>query len=278
VFPPPTPPPEHPPCADPFQLRTRSGGVYTGLPRTLLWEPPLAMPREPRFMVMPISLSNSTTQQTVDTSIGSTIGLFRAEPATWKTAIQTDFFAVVTSRFSRNNYLVDTDFRFGFPITFARGPWQAKVGYEHTSSHLGDEIQALTGKVPIDYIKDELVLGAGRFFFDYRLRIYGETAWAAYENVPGNPSPFRFDVGTEWLRRRNTGGWGQPFAAANVRFDGAVNYDPDLSLQLGWMWRDGTRRFGEARVFGQYYTGHSPFGQYYTTRESWFGLGVAFDY
>ncbi len=229
-------------------------------------------------MVMPTTLSNATTQQTIDTSIGNTIGLIRAQPANWTTAVQSDFFAVVTSRFSQRNYLVDTDYRFGFPITFTRGAWQGKVGYEHTSSHLGDEIQQITGQLPINYIKDELVIGVGRFLFDSRWRIYGEAAWAVHENIPGNPSPFRFDVGTEWLRRRQTGCWGQPFAAANVRFDGAVNYDPDVSLQLGWMWRDGTRRFGEARIFGQYFNGHSPFGQYYLTRESWFGFGVAFDY
>ncbi|VTU01604.1 Protein containing DUF1207 OS=Rhodopirellula maiorica SM1 GN=RMSM_02997 PE=4 SV=1: DUF1207 [Gemmataceae bacterium] len=263
---------------DPFRAETRDGGVYTGLPRTLLWEPPMAMPREPRFLVMPTSLSNATTTDTVDTSIGTTIGLLRGEPAGWKTAVQADFFAVVTSRFSNYDFLVDTDYRFGFPVTFARGPWQWKVGYEHLSSHLGDEIQQRTGQQPIDYVKDEVVLGVGRFLFDDRVRVYGEVAWAAYQNIPGNPSPFRFDVGTEWVRRRCTGCTGQPFVATNWRFDGSTGYDLDYSLQVGWIWRDGTRRFGEARVFGQYYTGHAPYGQFYTTRESWFGVGVAFDY
>jgi hypothetical protein len=263
---------------DPFRAETRDDGIYTGLPRTLLWEPPMAMPREPRFLVMPISLSNGTTQQTIDTSIGTTIGLLRGEPAGWKTAVQADFFAVVTSRFSQRDFLVDTDYRFGFPLTFARGPWQWKVAYEHLSSHLGDEIQQRTGQQPIDYVKDELVLGVGRFLFDARLRVYGEVAWAAYQNIPGSPSPFRFDVGTEWVRRRCTGPTGQPFVATNWRFDGSTGYDLDYSLQVGWIWRDGTRRFGEARVFGQYYTGHAPYGQFYTTRESWFGVGVAFDY
>lgn len=267
-----------PPCDDPFRCTTQKGGAYTFLPRTLLWEPPMAMPREPRFLVMPTTLSNGSTRDTIDTSIGSTIGLLRAQPADWKTVIQPDFFAVVTSRFSQYNYLVDTDYRFGFPVTFARGPWQWKVGYEHMSSHLGDEVQQQTGQQPFPYVKDEFVLGVGRFLFDERWRIYGEVAWAMHENIPGDPSPFRFDIGTEWVRRRQTGGTGQPFVATNTRFDGASGYSPDFSLQVGWIWRDGTRRFAEARVFGQYYTGYSPFGQYYLTRENWFGFGVAFDY
>lgn len=270
------PPPQQ--YRDPFRAETKNGGIYTGLPRTLLWEPPMAMPREPRFLVMPTTLSNGTTEQTIDTSIGATIGLLRGEPAGWKTAVQSDFFAVVTSRFSRHDYLVDTDYRYGFPITFSRGPWQWKIGYEHLSSHLGDEIQQVTGQQPINYIKDEVVLGVGRFLKDGRFRVYGEAAWAAHQNVPGDPSPFRFDLGTEWVRRRCTGPWGQPFVASNVRFDGSADYDPSFALQAGWIWRDGTRRFGEARVFGQYYTGYAPYGQFYNTRESWFGLGVAFDY
>ncbi|MBA4191060.1 MAG: hypothetical protein C0467_24000 [Planctomycetaceae bacterium] len=280
VWQPPVPPPEvdHPVYEDPFRFRTQKGGTYTGLPRTLLWEPPLAVQREPRFMAMPTTLSNASTKDTVDTSIGGTIGLLRAEPANWKTAIQSDFFAVVTSRFSQYNYQIAADYRFGLPVTFSRGQWQWKIGYEHTSAHLGDEAAVMMPRVAFPFVKDEVVFGVGRFMFDGRWRVYGQGAWAAYQNIPGNPSPFRFDLGTEYIHRRCTGCWGKPYAATNLRFDGDVDYSPDMTVQLGWMWRDGTRRFGEARVFGQYFNGHSPYGQFYQDRESWFGVGVAFDY
>jgi len=238
----------------------------------------MAILREPRLMVMPTSLSNGSTQDTVDTSIGATVGLLRGERENWKTVIQSDFFAVVTSRFSQYNYQVAADYRFGFPVTFARGPWQWKVGYEHTSSHLGDEVAQMTGRVAFPFVKDEFVFGLGRYFFDAKLRVYGQVAWAAYQNIPGDPPPFRFDLGTEWVRRRVTGCWGQPFAATNLRFDGDVDYKPDMSLQLGWIWRDPSRRFGEARIFGQYFNGHASYGQFYQDRESWFGFGIAFDY
>lgn len=267
-----------PPCNDPFAFRTGKGGTVTGLPRTLLWESPFAMPRQPRFMVMPTTLSNSTTDQTLETAIGGTLGLLRVEPANWKTAVQVDAFAVVNSRFSQYDFLVDADFRYGIPITLSRGPWHMKFGYEHTSSHLGDEYAVRSGQAPINYIKDEVVLGLGRWMFDERWRVYTEFAWAASQNIPGDPSPFRADVGAEWVGRRATGCWGKPFAAANVRFDGAVDYDPNFTLQLGWQWRDPTRRLGQARVFGEYYTGYSPYGQFFQRRESWFGFGVSFDF
>jgi hypothetical protein len=270
-------PAAHPVC-DPFRYLTRAGGVITGFPRTLLWEPPLASLREPRFLVMPTTLSNTTTQDTVETAIGGTIGFLRLEPAGWRSAIQFDVFGLANSRFADYDYLVGTDYRFGFPISIASGPWHAKIGYEHTSTHLGDETQERTGQVPFDYIKDELVLGLGRYLVDGRWRLYGQMGWAMRQDVPGDPSPFRFALGTEWSRRRMTGWWGQPFAAANLEFDGAVDYDPNLSLQLGWLWRDPDRRLSQFRVFGQYYTGHSPYGQFFLTREDWFGIGAAVDY
>lgn len=266
------------PCDDPFKFRTSKGGAITGFPRTLFWEPPLSMPRQPRFTAMPTTLSNSTTEKTIETTIGGTLGWLRIEPANWKTAFQFDFFALAMSRFSNHDYLVDTDYRFGFPISFSRGPWHGKFGYEHTSGHLGDEYQKLSGQVPFDYVKDELVFGLGRWMFDQRWRVYAEFAWAVSQTIPGDPSPWRFDVGTEWVWCRATGPWGKPFAAANVRFDGAVDYDPSFTLQLGWQWRDPTRRLGQARVYGEYYTGYSPYSQFFQSRESWFGLGVSFDF
>ena len=264
------PPGPPPPCSNPHAV--------TGFPRTLLWEPPLASLREPRFLAMPTTFSNATTQRTAETSIGNTLGLLRIAPVNWPVAFQIDAFAVVHSRFSDYDALVTTDYRAGFPVSFACGPWHGKIGYEHTSTHLGDEIQELTGQVPFDFIRDELVFGLGRYLFDRRWRVYGQVAWAFHQKIPGDPSPVRFAVGTEWVYRRATGWLGSPFAAANLDFDGAVGYSPSLSLQAGWMWRDPERRLSEMRLFGQFYTGYSPYGQFFRTREDWFGLGIAFDY
>jgi hypothetical protein len=271
-------PPGPPPCADPFRWTSARGSVVSGFPRTLLWEPPLAGLREPRFMLMPTTYSSDVTDQTVDTAVGNTLGLLRYEPAGSPTAWQFDVFAVVYSRFSEYDFFVTADYRLGLPISWACGPWHGKFGYEHTSTHLGDEILVRTGRAPFDYIKDEFVLALGRYWFDQRLRVYGQAAWAFSQEIPGDPSPWRFDLGAEWVRRRATGCWGQPFAAGNLEFNGAVDYSPSFSLQGGWMWRDPARRLGQARVFAQYFTGHSLYGQFFQTRENWFGLGVALDY
>ena len=263
---------------DPFTFLTTSGSTWSVFPRTLLWEPPLANLREPRFLGLPNGLSNPFTDQTVDFAIGNTLGLLRRSSADGRRVWQLDLFAVVYSRFSDYDYFVGADYRAGLPLTFAAGPWHGKIGYEHTSTHLGDETLVRFQRLPIDYIKDELVLAVGRYFGEQRLRVYGQVAWAFYQRVPDDPSPFRFDIGAEWVRRRATGPWGQPFAAGNLEFNGASDYNPSLSLQAGWLWRDPGRRLAQGRLFGQYYTGYSPLGQFYLTREDWFGFGFAVDY
>jgi hypothetical protein len=229
-------------------------------------------------MLMPTTLSNPFTKRTLDVDIGNTVGLVRVEPPDSALRLQLDIFGLVATRISQYDFLVATDYRGGLPVTFAYGPWHGKFGYEHTSTHLGDETIARTGRASFDYIKDELVFGLGRWVAADTLRVYGVVGWAFFMDVPGTSDPFRFDLGFEWYRRRATGPRGQPFAAGNVDFNGAVGYNPSLSLQAGWQWRNPDRRLSQLRVFAQYYVGRSPYGQFFQDRESWFGVGIAADY
>lgn len=277
VCPSPVPPAGTPPPG-PFDFRTRSGGRWSGFPGTLLWEPPLAIKREPRMQGLLSSLDNAWTEETVDTSIGLTAGLLRYEPADRGYAVQLDGFAVVMSRFSEWNYEVVADYRAGLPVTFACGPWQGKFGYEHTSSHLGDDTITRTGRQPILYVRDELVAGVGRRMWDDRIRAYGQAAWKFHGTVEGGGSPWRFDAGLEAYWRNATRCWGAPFAAMNLGLDGEVDYDAAWTVQVGWAWRDPTRRLSNARVFGEFYSGRSPYGQFYQTREQFYGFGLSLDY
>jgi hypothetical protein len=250
----------------------------SGFPGTLLWEPPLASKYEPRTQGLLTSLDNNLSRQTVDTAIGLTAGLLRFTPPESHFAVQLDGFAVVFSRFSQWDKLVGVDYRAGLPVTFRHGPWHAKVGYEHTSSHLGDDVAAQTGRRPVEYVRDELVGGIGRRMLGDRLRAYGQAAWGFHQIVQGDPPPFRFDVGLEGFWRYATGWCGAPFAAVNVGFDGAVDYDAAVTVQVGWHWRDPTRRLSSARVFGEFYSGRSPYGQFFQIREQFYSFGLSIDF
>lgn len=259
-----------------FRIITWRESVWTLFPTSLLWEPPLASKWEPRFSATGTSLDNYANENTLDTSIGSTIGLFRVEPVGSSLALQFDIFAVVHTRLSPDD-LIANDYRFGVPISFQRGPWHGKLGYEHTSAHLGDE-GLINGNLPLSrFVKDEIVFGLGRWHEDW-LRIYGQVGYAFYQELPDTDDRFRFDAGFELYRRGPTGWQGTPFIAGNVDFRPESGYDPNLNVQAGWLWRNPQLRLAQFRVFAEYYTGRSVFGQLSNNRENYGGIGIAADY
>ena len=190
---------------------------------------------------------------------------------------QIDLFGVVHTRLSPEDLLA-SDYRFGFPVSFRYGPWHAKVGYEHTSAHVGDE-GIRNGGLPVSsFAKDEIVVGVGRWFEDC-IRVYGQTGYAFFQDLPDETvDRWRFDVGFEAYDRRPTGFCGTPFIAFNADFRGEQGYNGNLTFQAGWLWRNPEQRLADWRVFAEYYTGRSPYGQFLYNRERFAGVGIAVDY
>ncbi len=248
-----------------------------GLPATLLWQPPMANARQPRLALNLTSLKNSTTQQTVDTTIGGELGLFRLTPVEENSlVIEPDFFAFAMSRFSFDRDFTAADFSFGFPLTFAYENWHAKFGYEHLSTHLGDDYVKDTGMMKEGNVHNEIVCGLD-YVFAEQLRIYGVFGAAFSYSTPTPSQPERYDLGVEWSRNQTTDWRGQPFAALDLEFRGDQNFVADTTLQLGWQWKeiDTGRSF---RTGVELYDGRSPYGQFYLIREKWVGYGVWIDF
>ena len=263
-----------------FATYTWRGTRLTAFPNTLLWEPPLAVKKDPRMQFLATDQSNYRSSYTIDTWIGGTQGLWRVEPEGADFAAQVDIFGLVLTRLSPDD-LMAADYRFGVPLSWRWGWWQGKVGYEHTSAHLGDEIIAARGLVTRSFAKDEVVLGFGRFVYD-DLRVYGHLGYAFSFQVPDVETTtghrFRYDVGFEWYNRCPTGFVGTPFVAANVEWRGDQGYTPNLTLQAGWLWKNPFQRLGQARVFVEHYRGRSPYGQFMKDRETYSSVGFGFDY
>lgn len=245
-------------------------------PPTLLWQPPLANLHEPRMSFLSTNLENASTRLTIDTSIGATIALLREAPCNCPGLLfQQDVFAVVQSRFSNNTDYVASDFRFGFPFTAAWNNWSAKIAYEHTSTHLGDDLVTDTGREKRANIRDELVLGLA-YRFGEQVRVYGQWGYASSETPLGG-RPNRFDCGVEWSRQRATGSRGQPFAALDLESREEQDFDGNTSLQFGWQWQGDALR-PSFRVAVELYDGRSHFGQLFQDREQYAGIGLFLDY
>ncbi len=247
------------------------------LPARRLWRPPLANQWQPRMYVKPTTLDNQFTEQTIDTALGATIGLFRCYPTGCPdVAVQLDGFAVHFARWSNLQDAVGGDYRYGLPLTFALGPWHAKISYEHTSTHLGDDYIRMFGRLRVPYIRDEVVFGLDHVWWE-QLRLYGEVAYAFDINVPNEQGRERFDWGLEWCPQGPTGWRGRPFAAFDMDLRPELDYKPNVTLQLGWQWVPETE-YLRARLGVEFYDGRSTFGQFIGMKERWVGLFLAGDF
>lgn len=266
---------------DEFRTFTWMDTGITAFPSSLLWEPGLAVQKDPRMKATYSNQSNFRGGNSLDTSLGGTQGLYRFDFYGRDLQVQTDIFGVVHTRLSPED-VTYADYRFGLPLTAQRGWWQAKVAYEHTSSHLGDRLlRAVPQPVP-SYARDEIVLGFGRILYE-QLRLYGNYAYAFQLIVPGVESSTRtrsrFDMGFEWFDRRSTGFWGTPYLAGNIEWMGSQGFVPNYTVQAGWMWRNPSLRLSQFRVFVEHYRGQSPYGIASAgPREQYTAGGIAFDY
>lgn len=263
-----------------FRYCVWNGTTVTAMPRNLLWQPPFAIKREPRMLLLPTDLNNYRDNWTLDTSIGTTVGMWRVDVPGHDLAFQFDIAAVAHTRLTPDD-LVATDYRYGLPLTARWGPWHAKVAYEHTSAHIGDELirsQRLTF-IP-GMSRDEAVFGLGRWCWD-QLRVYGQISYAwrqAYFTGFTDTFRYRFDYGFEWFHPGPTGWAGTPFAAVNLEHRGDQDFEANFTAQVGWLWRNPYERLSNIRLFAEYYSGGSPYGVFYTTRETFYAVGLSCDY
>ena len=252
------------------------GSAVTAFPSNLLWEPPLASLREPRLALIGSSLANYQNSKSYDATIGATAGLFRVDPIGTDFSFQLDLFGNVISRLTPEELMV-SEYRFGLPLTARWGDWHAKLAYERTASHLGDSSIINLAFTPIVYTRDEAVFGIGRWMWNL-LRVYGQVSYAFHNDTPTPGKRERYDLGFEVYDRCACGISGTPFGAVNLDFRAESSYNTNFSAQAGWMWRNPYQRLASFRIFGQYYSGDSQYGQFSMTKENYYGVGVAGDF
>jgi hypothetical protein len=244
------------------------------LPHGLLWEPPLANQREPRMFG---KFTNANDESTIDTAIGGQFGLLRLAPiGRAHEGLQLDGMAAVFTRFNERRLLVSSDFRAGVPLTYAKGPWQFKLSYEHTSTHLGDEFIAVSGRAQVPHVRDEIVIGLARRFRN-QWRLYGQAGFSFITSDIIGDDRDRYDWGFEWSKQCETTWLGQPFLAFDMDLRSDQDFHPNITVQVGWQWKEMTHR-RSGRIALEFYDGRSPYGQFFLDDEQWFGAAFLFDW
>jgi hypothetical protein len=265
-------------CAGDFPANYAPPWTWQIVPAGLIYRSYLAGPRESRLASV-WNWETSGGQRFWDFAIGGHVGLLRfgtvdgPRPGGFQLDVDAAAFPRLDLR--NNNDLVATDFRGGFPLTFGYGPWEAKLGYYHVSSHLGDEFLIRHPGFPrINYVRDEVVLGVA-YRIRPSLRLYSEAAYAF--NTDGGAQPWHFQFGAECSELGPTGFRGSPFIAVNGHIREEVNWGGSLTAQAGWQWRgDGPGHL--LRVGVNYFNGITEQYSFLNEHEQFVGVGTWYDY
>ncbi len=213
-----------------------------------------------------------------DIALGGHVGILRygdddpVLPHGWQLDIEGAVFPRLDLQSDRQ--MMSADFRFGIPLSFRKGPIETKLAYYHLSSHLGDDfIFENPGHLPINYVRDALVLGVGLRIVE-NMRVYGEAGYAFYRK--GDSLPWEFQFGVDWSRVQPDSRFGSPFFAVNGRIREEVDFGGNVTAQTGWQWRGEEGNL--LRLGFHYFNGKSDAYQFFTEHEEHFGLGLWYDF
>ncbi len=246
------------------------------MPAGLIWHSYLAGSKEPRLSAVFVSDTGVDTK--FDGTVGGRVGLLRYgdssdfRPQGWELDIEGAAF--IRQDLTQDSDVDGYDFRVGIPITYGYGPFQVKLSWYHTSSHLGDEYELKHPTISrINYSRNAVVWGLSYFPVE-SIRLYGEVDYGYWTD--GGNLPWAFQFG--WEYSPVVRGWhGAPFAAMNVYMRQENDFGGPFTFETGWQWRP--LHGGQMIRLGfDYQNGPSNFDQFYKDSEQLIGFGLWYDY
>jgi hypothetical protein len=240
---------------------------------------PLADPAEPRVFMSRLEIKRDAGAfSAAFLGIGYDFGLLRRTGASPHDGWQLSVFGQADSLFNLDlpgDALVNTDFRFGFPLTWRNGPLSMRARLYHQSSHLGDEL-ILGGNAPrrVDLSFEALDLLAAWARAGWRL--YGGAGYVlrtSSERYEGGSLQAGFDYVSApvLLGARLTAG-------LDVKWLEAADWRSGVSAKAGFkVGRQTLERQGLTLLL-EFYEGFAPFGQFFVEDIRYRGLTLQFDF
>lgn len=248
--------------------------VYA-LPEQELFAPLLADPRQPRFSVSYLHYQTSQNEfAAANTAFGEYFGLASGvfgNSGSSQVGIQGGVFALFNLD-APSSDLINADYWIGLPISYRKGPWSYLLRIYHQSSHLGDEF--ILGNPGINRVN--LSYEDMKFLASYeweRWRLYGGGGYIL--NSEPDLAPKHLQGGAEYVRPRAAGRLSF-IAAVDVQAAEELDWRKSHSYQAGFELRSSSPR--RARLMLEYFSGHSPNGQFYRESLRYTGLGLYFGF
>ena len=271
--------------------RTEQAG-YTPLPRGDVFCPLVADPKAPHSFVSIVderagSGASPSTGRLASVGIGDKFGLGRWSGSHPGDGVQLSLTGAVFAQFAlaTSSYdLLNADYVIGIPLSIRRGRGSMRLRVYHQSSHLGDEYLL---REPADRRDREnlsfesvdliLSLDAGP------LRWYGGGE-RLMNREPADLAETVVHAGVEFrpmtwiIPLRGLGGF-RFLAAVDAKSSDEHDWKPSVSARAGLEYDRARsddvpgRRWG---LFGEYYEGPSPYGQFFRERVQYAGIGIHF--
>ena len=176
---------------------------------------------------------------------------------------------------SQNTDLLAEDWRYGLMLMTRWEAWSYRFDVLHHSAHFGDEFLVRTGAARhLEYVSEETGLTVG-YDFDPHLRFYYGGHFAVAQSHTKKPA--RVQAGCEYYleERYFPGGLG-PYVALDLASKQEAEWRVTHSLVLGWALPGLVAgRSLDLQLF--HVAGPTNLGEFYTTDETYTGLGFSVD-
>jgi Protein of unknown function (DUF1207) len=287
---PPGPPPSQGQTALAYGPSSELPWSWHWLPTGLMYRSYLAGVKEPRLgtaWLTDRSLGpyhdtrlNTDDPGTVwDSTLGARVGILRyGTPNAYRPeGFQVDLTGSAQPRlnpYGASSPLLSCDYTIGIPVTYARGKWQYKTGYNHLSSHFGDEFLINNPQflaLRRNYVRDAVMLGVGCYVTD-NLRMFGEFDYAM--GAEDGAQPVELQWGIDYSPAK---AGGAPFFAVYADQRQELKYGGFFVVQAGWQWRGGLA-LSTFRIGLEYFNGKSPQFETFNQFEQRIGWGIWYDF
>jgi len=248
--------------------------LISGL-RRAIFSPLIADPFWPHFSVSYQSfIDDRLLGKAVTATLGENIPIYTGyyEPAgRWQVYI----FA---ASFTINNLdtaswdLTDADYRFGIGISQRKDRLSNTFRFYHMSSHAGDEyiLHEDTDRVDISF---EAVNVLTSYDFNPWFRLYGGGTYR-FSTIPDNLKPWSVQYGAEF-----TSPWSYMdvirfVCGIDVKNKQETDWDSEVSIRAGIRIEETVALWQKIDLMIGYYTGPSPYGQFYRKSHRYLEIGT----
>ena len=259
-----------------------AGWTITGGPRDDLYPRYIADPKRTTFGLRRMRVSDSEIADAgaprFGLNLGARVGLFRVHPRSnpdrgLQADLEVGFMAQFDSDNSTDN--IGWDGIYALLFSFKSNEIvQFRFGLHHISSHLGDEYVERTGRLRLDYTREEYLAGVA-FALGERAQAYVEGGHAYDRRNRALQKHGRIQVGLQYEAPpsvwKNRLGW---YVALDLSAYEERDWNINAALQAGFVLPNDGQKW---RLGIELYDGRSTMGEFFLEDETYVNIGVWLD-